>query len=95
MLHCRDCFHHDVCMFESRDVVVDMCLSFLNHTDVIHGKELMAISSEIDALRKRTRELSIELEAAEFENKDLEDEVKLLRIIKQTLEMQSGMKFDI
>lgn len=95
MLHCHDCFHNCVCGNSSPHNDVSMCKQFLNHIDVVHGNELDRLNAEINTLRIRVRELRVELKAAEFENKDLEDEVKLLRIIKQTLEMQAGMKFDI
>lgn len=95
MLHCRDCFHNCVCGSSSPYNDVSMCKQFLNHIDVMHGDGLDRLNEEINTLQIQVRKLRIELKAAEFENKDLEDEVKLLRIIKQTLEMQSGMKFDI
>jgi predicted nucleic acid-binding Zn-ribbon protein len=70
-----------------------MCKLYVDR--VLHGDALKLVSDEMDRLKHRVKELEVELKAAEFENEDLEAEVKLLRIIKQTLEMQSGMKFDI
>lgn len=95
MLHCRDCFHNCVCGNSSPYNDVSMCRQFLNHIDVVHGKELDAIYAELEASKKRAIELSGKLKVCECEYRYLKDEVELLRIIKQTLEMQSGMKFDI
>ena len=94
-MKCSDCFHYDACGSTGPDTIPSMCKLYVDREQVLHGDALKIVSDEMDRLKHRVKELKVELKAAEFENKDLEDEVKLLRIIKQTLEMQSGMKFDI
>lgn len=95
MLTCRDCFHYDVCGCESNDVVVDMCKAFVKKGEVLYGPALKIVSDDLDRTKDRVYKLERELKYYEFQNQDLQREVDLLRIIKQTLEMQSGMKFDI
>ncbi len=92
-MKCSNCFHYNACGNASPYNDPSMCKLYVDR--VLHGDALKIVSDEMDRLTHRVKELEVELKAAEFENKDLEDEVKLLRIIKQTLEMQSGMKFDI
>lgn len=94
-MHCRNCFHNDICGDSSPYNDASMCKQFIDRRDVLYGSALKVVLEDYERLQKRNRQLETEINACEVENRWLEDELKLLRIIKQTLEMQSGMKFDI
>lgn len=94
-MHCRNCFHRHICGDASQYNDASMCKQYINATDVLCGEARKAIEKKIDEILERNRRLELELASCERENRELEREVELLRIIKQTLEMQSGMKFDI
>ena len=95
MLHCHDCFHSCVCGSSSPYNDVDMCKQFVNRGEVLCGAAYKIVTEEMDRQVARINALSASLKSSEIRRQDLEREVELLRIIKQTLEMQSGMKFDI
>lgn len=94
-MHCRNCFHRHICGDASQYNDASMCKQYINATDVLCGEAHKVIEKELEKLRERERRLELELASCERENRELEREVELLRIIKQTLEMQSGMKFNI
>lgn len=94
-MHCRDCFHNNVCGNSSPYNDVSMCKQFIKHDEVLCGPALTLIKQDYEKLKERNRALESKIKRHEMETHDLEREVELLRIIKQTLEMQSGMKFDI
>jgi hypothetical protein len=72
-----------------------MCKQYIDQGRVLHGAALKIVEEELAKLQERNRRLELELASCERNNRELDREVELLRIIKQTLEMQSGMKFDI
>jgi hypothetical protein len=72
----------------------NMCKQFIDRSDVLCGSARKVLAEHYEKLEKGNLRLESELKFCETEKRDLEDEVKLLRIIKQTLEMQSGMKFE-
>jgi hypothetical protein len=72
-----------------------MCKQYLYRGDVLCGNALRVVIDDYENVKSNNRELNKALKNCELRQIALEREVELLRIIKQTLEMQSGMKFDI
>lgn len=94
-MHCRNCFHRDICGDASQYNDASMCKQYIDRGRVLCGSALEVVEKELEKLQERIKRFELELASCERENRELEREVELLRIIKQTLEMQSGMKFDI
>lgn len=92
---CANCFHSTVCHNYDLKNDVTMCKQFIAHCDVLFGKMLHDHLARVKAKDELIKELDSEVTSLEHEKENLEHEVELLRIIKQTLEMSSGMKFDI
>ena len=92
--HCHDCFHNDVCGNASIYNDVVMCKQFKPHSEVLSGPAYKVVCDELDRLQTEVKQLKVDNTSKHYRIKDLEGELELLRIIKQTLEMQSGMKFD-
>lgn len=92
---CASCFHSAVCYNYDIENDVAMCKQFIAPGDVLFGKALHDHFARVKAKDELIKELDSEVISLEHKNENLEHEVNLLRIIKQTLEMQSGMKFDI
>jgi hypothetical protein len=72
-----------------------MCKSFIYRGDVLCGPALKVVIDDYENVKADNRALNKTLKNRELSYLALEREVKLLRIIKRTLEMQSGMAFDI
>lgn len=94
-MHCINCFHYSTCGDGSPYNDASMCKQYIDRGDVLCGSARKVIEEELEKLRELNKCLELELAPCERNNRELEREVELLRIIKQTLEMQSGMKFDI
>lgn len=94
-MKCSNCFHYDACGDASQYNDAAMCKQYIQRDQVLYGSALKIVAEELEKLQKRNQKLELELASCERDNRELEREVGLLRIIKQTLEMQSGMKFDI
>lgn len=94
-MHCINCFHYNVCGDGSPYNDASACKQYIGKGDVLCGEALKVVEAELARLQQLNRQLDMELTSCERNNRELEREVGLLRIIKQTLEMQSGMKFDI
>lgn len=92
---CANCFHSSVCHNYDLSNDVTMCKQFIAPGDVLYGKVLHDHLARVKASYELVKDLDSEVTSLKHENENLEREVELLRIIKQTLEMQSGMKFDI
>ena len=92
---CAHCFHANVCgNYDPRNDVT-MCKQFIAPGDVLYGKALKTLLDHCEQSQDRVIELELENDLLTTDNKALIREVHLLRIIKQTLEMASGMEFDI
>jgi hypothetical protein len=72
-----------------------MCRQYIYRGNVLCGNALQVVMDDYENVKEKNRSLENALKNSELRQLALEKEVKLLRIIKQTLEMQSGMKFDI
>lgn len=94
-MKCSNCFHSSVCGSSSQYNDASMCKQFRGRGDILSGPALKVVLEDYEKLQERNKRLDREVQSCELEIRDLERELKLLRIIKQTLEMQSGMKFDI
>lgn len=92
---CVNCFHSCVCHSYDLKNDVTMCKQFVSYDKILTGPALEVVMDNCAKVHEHNKELVMELRSIELQHQDLEREVKLLRIIKQTLEMQSGMKFDI
>lgn len=93
-MKCCNCFHWSICSETRPDSDATMCKQYICNTEVLCGSAWESVKAELEKLQDRCKRLSIELESCYRDNLELEREVGLLRIIKQTLEMQSGMNFD-
>ena len=94
-MRCGNCFHWVICGEASQYNDASMCKQYIQRGDVLCGSARKVIEEELTRLQGYNKRLELELASCERNNRELEREVELLRIIKQTLEMQSGMKFDI
>lgn len=92
---CADCFHSCVCHTYNLENDVTMCKQFVARKNVLYGPELESFRHKLEVNRNRATDAERKCHSISDEMRKLEQEVELLRIIKQTLEMQSGMKFDI
>lgn len=91
---CRQCFHYDVCGVAAPDSDPSRCKKFVPPSDILTGPALKVVLEDYELQKKRCERLNKELKRIESDHEYLYREVELLRIIKQTLEMQSGMKFN-
>ena len=94
-MKCINCFHNCVCGSSSPYNDASMCKQYIYRGDVLCGTALKVVLDDYENVKVRNRNLENTLKNSELRQLSLKKEVKLLRIIKQTLEMQSGMKFDI
>lgn len=93
-MKCCNCFHWSICSETRPDSDATMCKQYIHNTAVLRGPARKVIEEELERLQERNRKLTMELESCKRDNEELEQELWPLRIIKQTLEMSSGMKFD-
>ena len=93
-MSCHRCFHYSVCGAAGPDSEPIMCKKYIDSGDVLCGHALKIVNDDYDKLRKRVERLRSDLITCELQKAELERELEMLRIIKQTLEMQSGMHFD-
>lgn len=84
---CSNCFHSSVCGNSSPYCDASLCKQFLARDSVVSVDILHDVQSKCD------RYGMLYHEALRSAN-SLEAEMKQLRLIKQTLEMASGTKFD-
>lgn len=94
-MRCHDCFHTSVCGSSSPYNDASMCKQYIYRGDVLCGAAFKIVMDDYEKTKERNRQLNAALKDCEVRQVSIEREVALLRIIKQTLEMQSGMKFDI
>lgn len=93
-MNCRKCFHYAVCGTAGPDSDPTMCKQYIDSDKIIYGLNLEVVNNNYDKLQKRAKRFKDDLELCETQKAEMERELELLRIIKQTLEMQSGMQFD-
>lgn len=94
MMRCGNCFHNCVCGSSSPYNDASTCKQYIYNADVLCGTALRVVLDDYEGMIASNRQLNEALKNCELRQLSLEKEVQLLRIIKQTLEMQSGMKFD-
>ena len=92
---CSNCFHYSVCGSASIYNDVKLCKQFIKMKDILAGPALESLRKELAETQAENVMLKSKLKHEVISSASLEREVKLLRIIKQTLEMASGMTFDI
>lgn len=93
-MHCHECFHYSICGDSGLYTDASQCKQYINKSSIVSAEILSNVQDTCEDLRTKIRSL-------EAENKHLviclEGERRKLRtlmIIKQTLEMASGMKFE-
>lgn len=91
---CTHCLHHSVCGSSSPYSDSSQCKTFVDKDSVVSIDILHKVQSRCEELRAECRDLRFDNEALYERIKANEDELRHLRIIKQTLEMCSGKKFD-
>lgn len=94
-MSCFDCYHSCVCGSASPRSNASMCKQFREKTKVLSGPAYDVVNEELERLKTEVKQLKCKLRSMQLENEETERELTLLRIIKQTLEMSSGMTFDI
>ena len=94
-MQCSNCFHCSVCGSSSPYSDASQCLTYLAKDSVVSIDILHGVQDTCENLRTELRQQKmLYSEVMDALNKN-EEEMKYLRIIKQTLEMSSGMKFVI
>lgn len=91
---CNHCFHNSVCGSSSPYSDSSQCKTFVDKDSVVAIDILHKVQIRCEDLRDECRNLKFDNEALYERVKASEDELRHLRIIKQTLEMCSGNKFD-
>lgn len=94
-MYCSNCFHNCVCGCSSPYNDASMCKQYIYHGNVLCGTAYQIVIDDYEKTKEINRQLEKALKDCEIRQISIEREMELLRIIKQTLEMQSGMKFDI
>lgn len=94
-MSCFDCYHSCVCGSASMYNDVSMCKQFREKTKVLSGPAYDVVNEELGKLKTEVDQLERENNCMNRTIEEMERELTLLRIIKQTLEMSSGMTFDI
>lgn len=94
-MSCFNCYHSCVCGSASMYNNAAMCKQFCEKSKVLSGPAYDAVDEELGRLKTAVKQLECKLRSMRIENEEKERELTLLRIIKQTLEMSSGMTFDI
>lgn len=84
---CGDCFHCSVCGSSSPYNDVSQCKQFIRKDSIVSVEKFNDLKSKRDRYEMLYHEALRSME-------DFESELKQLRLIKQTLEMASGLKFD-
>ena len=91
---CNQCFHNFVCGSASPYSDSSQCKTFVDKGSVVPIDILHKAQSECDSLRAKCRVLNEDIRTMKSTLNATEEELRYLRIIKQTLEMCSGRKFD-
>ena len=91
---CGDCFHGSVCGSSSRHCDVSQCKAFVNKNSVVSIDVLNSAHERYEKLREDARDIHFENMNLKERIQEKDDELSRLNIIKQTLEMASGLKFD-
>lgn len=90
---CNQCFHCSVCGSSSPYSDSSQCKTFVDKDSVVPIDVLHNVQNKCERLIGEHRDLTTKLRAMEEHLKMNEEELRYLRIIKQTLEMCSGNKF--
>lgn len=93
-MKCSDCFHQCVCGSASIYCDASQCKTFVDRRNVVSQDVLSSVQDACERLREEVRDFKLENERLEACFAEMEEEIARLRIIKQTLEMSSGLKFD-
>lgn len=91
---CTQCYHRSVCGNYSPYNDSSQCKTFVDKDSVVPIEVLHKLQQEYDHLAKKCKDLSLALDTATMHAKGLEEEMRYLRVIEQTLEMCSGRKFN-
>lgn len=94
-MSCFECYHSCVCGSDSIYSDASMCKQFCKKTEVLSGPAYDVVNEKLEKLKTEVDRLKCEKNIMIQTIEEMEHELTLLRIIKQTLEMSSGMTFDI
>ena len=92
---CNHCYHNSVCGSASAYCDSSECKSFVDKDSVVPIEVLHKAQDACEKLREECRDLATARRSMKEYIEEVEDEMRYLRVIKQTLEMASGHKFDI
>lgn len=94
-MYCHECFHSCACGQSSQYNDASQCKNYIRKDAVVPVEVLNKVQDACEDLRTKVRSLQVENRSLEQSLEDAYREMRDLKIIKQTLEMSSGMKFDI
>lgn len=91
---CRECIHYNACGSASMYSDPSGCKQYVHKSAMVPITEARKAWDELDARKKKIDELKSDIRVLKAELADANSELRDLRLIKQTLEMASGLKFD-
>ena len=91
---CNQCFHRNVCGSSSAYSDSSACKTFVDKDSVVSIDILHNVQDKCEELRERCRDLATRMQGMSESKSCDAEELRYLRIVKQTLEMCSGRKFD-
>lgn len=92
---CHQCFHNSVCGSSSPYSDSSECKTFVDKDSVVPIELLHKHRDAYEKLNDERRGFIMNIRSLEGIIEKNEEELRYLRVIKQTLEMCSGKKFDI
>lgn len=93
-MKCSGCFYYSICGSASMHNDASMCKQYVDKGSLVSIDVLHNVQDTCEDLRKKIRSLTAENKHLELCLEDANRELRDLKIIKQTLEMMSGTKFE-
>lgn len=91
---CSHCYHRCACGSYSKYSDATQCKQFVGEKSVVSLEVLTRVQESLERQKEDNRDLYFQKQNLEEQLTEMREELLQLRIIKQTLEMSSGMKFD-
>lgn len=93
-MHCHECFHCSACGQSSQYNDASQCKNYIRTCDLVPIDVFNQLRDTCSDLGTKVESLKSEIKHKDFLLNDAMREMHDLKIIKQTLEMSSGLKFD-
>lgn len=91
---CSNCYHRWACGSYSKYSDATQCKQFVDEKSIVSLEVLTRVQESLERQKEDTRDLYFQKQNLEEQLAEMQEELLQLRIIKQTLEMASGLKFD-